>query len=281
MLLAPIMDIPNLFVTSKQAFASIDRENELLDFPAAPARTGAADPGRITELALDGAGFNYPGSGGVSGITVRVEAPCTIAVVGEVGSGKSTLLRMLAGQLPCESGEVRLNGLPLGDVAPTALAREVGFVPQESMLLSESVEENVRLGRRIDHERLMRALELADLPPEELSAGVDTRLGQGGSGVSGGQKQRVAIARALAGAPSLCLFDDCTAALDADLEERFWNGMRGGEGVVFVVTHREATVRRSDYVLFLHEGGLNDSGTHEELLCRNELYRLVLATGMQ
>lgn len=277
MLLAPMMDIPNLFVTSKQAFASIDREQEILDFPSGRVRAEGADPGRIREVSLEGAGFSYGPGCGVSGVSLSVKTPATVAVVGEVGSGKSTLLRMLAGLLPVTEGSVRLNGLPIEDIGAVHLARETGYVPQESMLFSESVEDNILLGRPISREMLHRALELADMPPEDLSAGIDTRLGQGGSGVSGGQRQRVAIAMALAAGPSLCLFDDCTAALDADLEERFWKGMEGGERIVFVVTHREATARRADRVLFLHEGRVNDEGTHEELLRRNGLYRMVLA----
>lgn len=281
MILAPMHDIPNLFVTSKQAFASIDREQEILDFPDAPEHVGGVSSGPARSVEFVNAGFTYPDSTtGIRGLTASIKAPCTVAVVGEVGSGKSTLLKMLAGLLPCVEGEIRLNGVPLSEVASGALSRETGYVPQDSMLFSESIEDNVDLGRGVQASGVERALMLADLPPEELPGGIATKLGQGGCGLSGGQKQRVAIARALAAAPSLCLFDDCTASLDADLEEKFWKGFNreGAGGLTFVVTHREATVRQSDLVMFLHRGELRDIGTHEDLLSRQKLYRRVLAS---
>lgn len=283
MLLAPMLDIPNLFVTSKQAFASIDRVRELIDFPPAPEKTGRRGLSPVESVEFVNAGFRYPGSdAGVTGVTGRFEGPMTVAVVGEVGSGKSTLVKMMSGQLPCSEGRILVNGIPLEEIDPVEFAQETGYVPQESSLFSDSVGENVKLGREMDDDRVRSALALADMPECDLPEGLATKLGQGGSGVSGGQKQRVAIARSLAGDPSLCLFDDCTAALDADLEEKFWEGLQaeGGRRLVFVVTHREATVRRSDMVLFLHRGIFHAVGTHEELLRGNEVYRLVLATEM-
>jgi ATP-binding cassette subfamily B protein len=284
MILAPMHDIPNLFVTSKQAFASIDREQEIFDFPEPPQRDGGASAGPARKIEFEKAGFLYPeSSNGVRGITATISAPCIVAVVGEVGSGKTTLLKMLAGLLPCVEGEIRLNGVPISGIAPDVLSRETGYVPQDSMLFSESIADNVDLGRGIGDEGIEKALRLADLPPDELPGGVSTKLGQSGCGLSGGQKQRVAIARALASGPSLCLLDDCTASLDADLEERFWKGFNAGEagGLTFVVTHREATVRQSDLVMFLHRGELKDVGTHAELLTRQKLYRKVLASEMK
>lgn len=284
MLLAPMIDIPNLFVASKQAFTSIDRVRELMDFPEPEPRTGLESIGPVNSVEFQGAGFTYPGSeSGVRHVDARFEGPVTVAVVGEVGSGKSTLIKMLCGRLPCTEGRILINGLPVGDIDPGSLALETGYVPQESSLFSDTVAENVRLGREIDDDSVDGALALADMPASDLPEGLSTRLGQGGVGISGGQKQRVAIARALAGSPSLCLFDDCTAALDADLESRFWDGLReaGGRRMVFVVTHREATVRNSDIVLFLHRGMLSAVGTHGELMAANPLYRLVLAAEMK
>ncbi len=283
MLLAPMLDIPNLFVTSKQAFASIDRVREVMDFPPAPVKSGLRKLSPVSSVEFRNAGFRYPGCDtGVIGLKGRFEGPLTVAVVGEVGSGKSTLVKMLSGQLPCTEGEILVNDIPLGEIDPSDMALEMGYVPQESSLFSDSVGENVKLGREMDDESVRRALTLADLPASDLPEGLDTKLGQGGTGVSGGQKQRVAIARSLAGDPSICLFDDCTAALDADLEQKFWEGLRaeGGRRLVFVVTHREATVRQSDRVIFLHRGILHAIGTHDELLRCNEVYRLVLATEM-
>ncbi len=284
MLLAPMMDIPNLFVTSRQAFTSIDREREILNFPNAPENRGRMKEGPVRSISMKGASFTYPGSdAGIRNLDLELESPATYALVGEVGSGKSTVLKMLAGLLPCEDGEIRVNGRDISDLSRDYLIGETGYVPQESVLFSQSVADNVRMGREIDDDRVAKALKVAGLDDAELQAGALTELGQGGTGVSGGQKQRVAIARALAGSPSLFLFDDCTAALDAEKEEAFWRELSRSrlDALILVVSHRIATVRRSDRVIFLHQGSLNDIGTHRELMERNRLYRLVLAAEME
>ncbi|OPL19733.1 MAG: hypothetical protein AVO35_01800 [Candidatus Aegiribacteria sp. MLS_C] len=284
MLLAPMMDIPNLFVTSRQAFTSIDREKEILNFPDAPERSGTLGSGPVKTLRMEGAGFSYPGSeAGIGGLDLELTGPGIYALVGEVGSGKSTVLKMLTGQLPCTEGRITVNGIDLDELSPEYMVEQTGYVPQESVLFSRSVAENVRLGRELDDGKVERSLGIAGLEDAELSAGAMTELGQGGSGVSGGQRQRVAIARALAGDPSLLLFDDCTAALDAEKENELWKHLEQerGDALVIVISHREATVRRSDRVIFVHDGRMVDFDTHERLLERNRLYRLVLSAEME
>ncbi|MCK4806018.1 MAG: ABC transporter ATP-binding protein [Candidatus Aegiribacteria sp.] len=284
MLLAPMMDIPNLFVTSRQAFTSIDREKEILQFPAALEREGIEGEGAVSSLSLESAGFSYSGTvAGINGLDIQLNSPGMFALVGEVGSGKSTVLKMLTGQLPCTEGRILYNRTDLGELSDEYLISETGYVPQESVLFSESVGENVRLGRDISDEVVADSLRIAGLDGTELEAGVETLLGQGGVGVSGGQKQRIAIARALAGNPSLFLFDDCTAALDAEKEEAFWQELAKAreDALILVVSHRQSTVRRSEKVIFVHEGKMNAFDTHENLLRNNRLYRLVLAAEME
>jgi len=284
MLLAPMMDIPNLFVTSRQAFTSIDREKEILEYPEAERREGIEGTGAVSTLKLESAGFRYTGTDlGITGLDVQLSSPGMYALVGEVGSGKTTVLKMLTGQLPCTEGRILYNSTDLKELSEDYLVSETGYVPQESVLFNESVGENVRLGREIPDEAVSNSLRIAGLDGTELEAGVDTVLGQGGVGVSGGQKQRIAIARALAGNPSLFLFDDCTAAVDASKEEFFWQELAEARenALVLVVSHRLATVRRSDRVIFVHEGKMNAFDTHENLLRDNRLYRLVLAAEMQ
>lgn len=284
MLLAPMMDIPNLFIASRQAFTSIDREREILDFPDAPQRDGIEGEGAISSMKFETAGFRYPGtSAGVAGLDIELSSPGVFALVGEVGSGKSTVLKMLTGQLPCSEGRILYNGTDLRKLSDKYMISETGYVPQESTLFSESVGDNVKLARRISDEVVTESLRIAGLDGTELKAGVETVLGHGGVGVSGGQKQRIAIARALAGKPSLLLFDDCTAALDAQKEEAFWKELTEArkDALILVVSHRQATVRRSKKVIFVHDGKLEAFDTHENLLRKNRLYRLVLAAEME
>ena len=284
MILAPMMDIPNLFIASRQAFTSIDREREILNFPDAPHMNGTEGEGAILRLKLETAGFRYPGTGaGVTGLDIELTSPGVFALVGEVGSGKSTVLKILTRQLPCSEGRILYNGTDLKELSDEYLISETGYVPQESSLFSESVGDNVRLAREIPDAVVADSLRIAGLDGTELESGAETVLGQGGVGVSGGQKQRIAIARALAGNPSLFLFDDCTAALDAEKEEAFWKELTEArkDALILVVSHRQATVRRSRKVIFVHEGELKAFDTHENLLRSSKLYQMVLAAEME
>ena len=276
MLLAPMMDIPNLFIASRQAFVSIDREMEVMDFPETDKHNEDASPvERINEIQAVDAAFEYEGkTGGLCNLNFHLKSPSVVAVVGEVGSGKSTLLKMLAGLLPVESGHLTVNGKDIGELNITST---LGYVPQDSVLLGESVDENVRFGReRVSDDDIVNALDLAGIGEDEL--GENKILGQRGVGASGGQKQRIAIARAVAGKPSLLLLDDCTAALDAQKEDAFWDNLRSGSmnTLTLVVTHREATVKQSEMVLFISDGKLSDTGIHSELLESNPEYARVI-----
>lgn len=274
MLLAPMMDIPNLFVASRQAFVSIDREREVMDFPEPGLRSTDEAVGRVRNVTAENAEFTYGGCSGLKDLNFHLEAPETVAVVGEVGSGKTTLLKMLAGLLPPEKGTIRVNG---SDSSLLDISETIGYVPQDSVLLGESIDENVRFGRDyVSKDDIEEALSVAGIGRDELDMG--KVLGQRGVGASGGQRQRIAIARAIAGKPSLLLLDDCTAALDAAKEDAFWNNLKSGDvhPLTLVVTHREATVRQSDRVLFINRGRLADTGTHEELLAQNPDYARVI-----
>lgn len=284
MLLAPMMDIPNLFISSRQAFASIDREREILNFPDAPARKGTKGKDSISNLRLESAGFYYPGTEkGVTGLNFELDDHGMFALVGEIGSGKSTILKMLTGQLPCSRGRILCNGIDLLELSDEYMVSETGYVPQETVLFSQSIGDNVRFAREISDEVVADSLRIAGLDKIELDAGLEKVLGQGGIGVSGGQKQRIAIARALAAKPSLFLFDDCTAGLDAEKEEIFWKEFLKArkDAIILVVSHRQATIRKSRKVIFVHEGKLKAFDTHENLLRNNRLYRLVLAAEME
>jgi ATP-binding cassette subfamily B protein len=283
MLIYPMMDLPNLFVTARQAFVSIDREEEILRHPVVVQRTVSnADPARIAEVALEGVRFRYREEArpALDGVNLRVASGERVAVVGPVASGKTTLLRLLAGLVPAQNGEYRVNGAPIGSWDWDRLRRRIGYVPQESHLFSESIAENVAFGRESDPAWIRRCLEISQMAPDldVMGAGIDTQLGQRGMLVSGGQKQRIAIARALAGRPDLLLLDDCTASLDARNEDRFWTDLEEAfpDSTVFIVSHRLATIRRADRIIVLERGRLVDEGTHDTLVLSSEVYRAFL-----
>ncbi len=293
MLSMPMIDIPNLFSTGQQAFVSIDRVEEIRSFPAVQRPSGSRRLERIDSIGASDLGFAYEGGRPVlDGVEFEVPAGSFVAVVGGVGSGKSTLIKLLAGVLTPVRGDVMVNGRPLSEIDLGSFRQMIGYVPQEALLFSEPVRENVLLGRRVpegaktrvkDEETWIRqCLSLAqmDADLERMPKGIDTVLGQKGTLVSGGQRQRIAIARALAGNPQLLLLDDCTAALDASNEAAFWSSLRRQhrEMTCFVVTHRLNTIASADVILVLDRGRLVDVGTHEELLGRCQPYRAFVET---
>jgi ATP-binding cassette subfamily B protein len=209
-----------------------------------------------------------------------VKAGSRVAVVGPVACGKSTVLKLLAGIASPGEGRILVNGRPLGEWDWDSYRTALGYVPQEALLFSQSIQENVIFNREPDGDPAVWArhcLSVAQMDADlaTLPKGIETVVGQKGALVSGGQKQRIAIARALAGKPRVLLLDDCTAALDAHNEAQFWSRLDDElkDVICFVVSHRLSTIRRADMVLVLDDGRLVDQGTHDELVARSRVYR--------
>jgi ATP-binding cassette, subfamily B, multidrug efflux pump len=285
MLIHPMMDLPNLLVTARQAFVSIDREEEILRCPVVVRRDGThRSSSPIAHVDLRDIAFRYRADlpPALDGVTLHIRRGERVAIVGPVASGKSTLLKVMAGLLPPENGELRIDDHPFAEWDWDALRTRIGYVPQESNLFSETIAENVAFGRGIDPATIESCLVTAQMGTElaGMENGIATQLGQRGTLVSGGQKQRIAIARALAGRPDILLLDDCTASLDARNEDLFWSalGERYPEMTIMIVSHRLATIRRADRILVLERGRAVDIGTHEEMAERCGQYLEFLLT---
>jgi len=290
MLAQPMMDLPMLLVSGRQAFVSVDRLDEIKRFPAPDARPEADDAGeaaretvdRLETVELRDVSFAYDraptGAGRLESVSFRVKRGERVAVVGPVGGGKSTLVKVLAGLLPAPPGTFRVNGRPLEAVSFASFRRRLGYVPQESLLFSETVADNVAFGREgADVEGALAAAQMQDDLPS-FKDGTATVLGPKGALISGGQRQRIAIARALALRPDLLLLDDCTASLDARSEERFWTALERftPEAACVVVTHRLATCLKADRIVVVERGRVADEGSHEDLVARSPVYRSFL-----
>ncbi|HTX72900.1 MAG TPA: ABC transporter ATP-binding protein, partial [Rectinemataceae bacterium] len=285
MLVFPILDIPQLFVSGKRAFVNIDRLEEMRRYPDGQGAEGRRHSGPDLEgLAVDALSFAYEGRERPALESVRFDLKRgeKIAVIGPVGSGKSTLIKMLCGLLEPDSGRILVNGRALSETDRASLAALVGYVPQEALLFSGTIRENIGFGGRdesglIEDAALDTALGIAQMK-EEVAAfrnGPETLLGQRGIAVSGGQRQRLAIARAVARSPRLLLLDDITASLDAGNEERLMRALNlwSAELSCVVVSHRLSTLQYVDRVLFLDGGKQLGFGRHEELLESNPAYR--------
>ncbi|MCA8922288.1 MAG: ABC transporter ATP-binding protein [Planctomycetes bacterium] len=262
LLLGPMMDLPNLFVTGRQAFVCMDRLEELERYDLRGAKgafEGERPLERLEQLSVRGLRYAYGEQPVLAETTLELRRGEKLAVIGPIGAGKTTLVRLLAGQLLAEEGELAINGEPFAALDGVSVRERIGFVPQDPVLFATTVRENVTMGREEDPERVARALDLAGLTEEvaRFPGGLDHRLGLRGRGVSGGQRQRLTIARALYGEPELLLLDDVTAALDAENEDHFWERVLSTwpEVTVLVVTHRAATATRMDRQLRLQPVG--------------------------
>jgi ATP-binding cassette subfamily B protein len=282
MLLPPMMDLPNLFVTARQAFVCMDRLDELDAHDRAGEGApflGSASPATPATLSARGVTFRYSADlpPAVQDVDLDVAPGEKVALVGPIGAGKSTLARILAGHLTADQGTVTFGGFSYHELDPARFRQRVGLVTQDPILFSTTVRENITCERPGDDRWLDRVLGITGMDDEvaALPDGLETMLGQRGLGLSGGQRHRLAIARALYGRPDLLILDDITAALDAENEEALWRAiLRELPGIAaLVVTHRAATASRMDRTIVLEEGRVVAMGTHEDLLQRSAYYR--------
>ncbi len=275
MLIYPILDIPQLFVYGKKAFVNIDRLEEMASFPVpgASSGVGAVAIDSIATIDFHNVSFTYPGrvEKALDGVSFRVTKGERLGIIGPVGSGKSTLIKVLLGLLPPESGTVEVNGIRLEALDKELFAKKTGYVPQEALLFSGTLKENIDFFADAPDDALFnQALHIAQMS-DEVASFTDKELtvvGQRGLSLSGGQKQRMAIARAIARKPELMVFDDITASLDAANEERLMNELSTfAQNLTFIiVSHRLSTLQYVDKILFLDRGKVMGFGTHEELM---------------
>jgi ATP-binding cassette subfamily B protein len=244
---------------------------------------GRTDLDLAAGIALDGVEFTYPGASEpvLSGITIRAQRGRTTAVIGSTGSGKTTLLTLLPRLVDATSGSVRVGGVDVRELDPTALWGHIGLVPQAPYLFSGTVASNVRYGNpAATDEELWQALEIAQARDfvEAMPGALEAPIAQGGTNVSGGQRQRLAIARALVRRPSVYLFDDSFSALDLGTDARLRAALRPHtrDAVVIVVAQRVSTIVDADQIVVLDDGRVVGAGTHDELLETCETYREIV-----
>jgi ATP-binding cassette subfamily B protein len=232
-------------------------------------------------LRFDDVDFHYPGlddSSGLKGVTFEANRGETIGIVGPPGSGKSTLAHLIARFYDVTGGSISIDNQDIRSVTLDSLRRAVGIVQQDSFLFTTSIENNIVYGDPwAKDERIERASESAQLHNYVLNLpkGYETVVGERGVSLSGGQRQRLSIARVLMLHPSVMIFDDSTAAIDAGTERRIRSSISrfADERVTIVISHRLSTLMHADKILFIEDGRIVERGTHAELLAKGGRYR--------
>jgi ATP-binding cassette subfamily B protein len=210
-------------------------------------------------------------------LSLRVPAGTSLAIVGPTGSGKSTLVSLIPRIYDAEPGMVLIDGRPIREFPLAVLRRNIGFVPQETFLFSDTIRDNIAFGAdNATDEDVQRAAEAANIADEieSFPDGYNTLVGERGLTLSGGQKQRAAIARAVIRSPRILILDDALASVDTQTEDRILNHLREimrGRTTIFI-SHRVSTVRNADRIAVLHDGQIVEYGTHDELIERDGYY---------
>jgi subfamily B ATP-binding cassette protein HlyB/CyaB len=272
----PMLRLSSIWQNIQELKVSFERLADVVDTPE---ESDEADKGKIPlppiagEVRFADVCFSFvPGGSPVlSHIDLAIPAGTFVGVVGQSGSGKSTLTKLLSRLYAPSSGRIIIDGYDIDKVELYSLRRQIGIVPQEPLLFSGSVAENIALtDPDASSEAIVEAARLACAHDfiMELPGGYSASVGERGASLSGGQRQRLALARTLLSRPRLLVLDEATSALDYDTERRVCENLLDNlqHCTVFFITHRLSTIRRADRIVMLHEGVLVEQGTHDALI---------------
>ncbi|WP_424767500.1 ABC transporter ATP-binding protein [Paenibacillus sp. sgz302251] len=281
MLIWPMISFGEFINVLQRGSASVDRLDQALtqkpdlqdpDHPAVIVAPTSIEMKQLT--------FTYPAAGqpSLDQVSFRLEQGQTLGIVGKTGSGKSTLLKQLLRQYPVEPERLFISEVPVERIALEQMKRWIAYVPQEHLLLSKTIRDNIALGKHdASPEEIARAIEMASFTSDiaQMPEGLETIVGENGVMLSGGQKQRLAIARALLMDSEILLLDDSLSAVDARTESRILHHIRlEREGkTTLITTHRLSAVSHADWILVLNGGSIVEEGTHDQLMLLGGWYK--------
>jgi len=231
----------------------------------------------IGDIEFRNLSFSYNGHAILKNINLHIPAGRTLAVVGATGSGKSTLVSLIPRLYDAPPGTLLIDGVPVREIPLHTLRKDIGFVPQETFLFSETIRENIRLGApEASDPQVERAADISNILPEinSFPKKFDTMVGERGLTLSGGQKQRTAISRAVIRDPRILILDDALSSVDTYTEEKILRQLTGvmAGRTTILISHRVSTIQNADEIVVLHDGEIAERGTHAELLALNGHY---------
>ncbi len=275
----PVLSLGWVTSLIQRAAASQKRINEFLhEQPDIISPTG--EPHGVTgQVTFNNVSFTYPDTGikALQSVSFSVQPGQMLAIIGRTGSGKSTIANLLMRMYDCTGGEITIDGNPLPAINLNSYRSQLGFVPQEVFLFSDTIANNIAFSADVlDMPRVEQAARDAAVYQNivEFENGFKTMIGERGITLSGGQKQRVSIARAIIKQPQILIFDDCLSAVDTRTEEEILGNlgriMQGKTSII--IAHRISTIKNADYILVMDEGRIAEQGNHNNLMELKGLY---------
>lgn len=263
----------------QRAAASQQRINEFLDIEPEIQSTNQKETTLQANIKFNNVDFIYPDTGirALHNLNFEIKSGEFVAIIGKTGSGKSTLANLIMRMYDVSDGSIEIDGENIKDINLSNFRDQIGFVPQEVFLFSDSIKNNIAFGlNKVDDEQVYDAAKNAAVYQNIIgfAKGFETMLGERGITLSGGQKQRVSIARALIKSPKLLIFDDCLSAVDTKTEEDILQnlGKLMKDKTSILIAHRISTIKNADKILVLEDGEIKEQGTHVSLLALNGIY---------
>lgn len=228
-------------------------------------------------IKFEGVNFKYDDKLVLKNINLDIKAGSTVAIMGATGAGKSSLINLIGRYYDTCKGSIKIDGIDIKEYNLEFLRKNMAIVPQETFLFSETILNNIKFSNEnASFEEIKEASKLACANEfiEGLELGYNTEIGERGIGLSGGQKQRIAIARALVRKAKILILDDSTSALDMETEHELLKNLsnRKHESTTFIIAHRISAVKNADLIIYLEDGQIKESGTHDELLKKKGRY---------
>ena len=278
----PLLRLSTIWQSIQELRVSFERLADVIDTPE---ESDEVDKSKVMlpplqgEVRFESLSFRFrPGQPQVlKDVNLEIPSGTFVGIVGQSGSGKSTLMKLLPRLYDPEEGRILIDGYDIGKVELYSVRRQIGIVPQDPLLFSGTVSENIALTNpEASSEEIVKAARLANAHDfiMDLPSGYSTPVGERGAALSGGQRQRVAIARTLLSNPKLLVMDEATSALDYETERKVCDNLLENldEQTVFFITHRLSTIRQADMIVMLHQGAVVEVGTHDDLMTHRGRY---------
>ena len=284
----PIMNLGNIFNNFINNVAYLERIFETIDEPVEIAdKEGAEDIGEVLgKVEFDHVTFSYDGEEEVlKDVSFTVEPGQSIALVGPTGAGKSTIVNLLSRFYDVQKGSIRIDGKDISEVTLGSLRSHMGIMMQDPVIFSGTVEDNIRYGKLDASSPQVREagkIVCADAFIRRMPEGYRTVVKEHGSSLSQGQKQLICFARTVLSDPSILILDEATSSIDVQTERALQQGLNSMvEGrTSFIIAHRLSTIRNCDRILYIDNGGIAESGSHDELMAKKGYYyKLYTAQG--